>query len=159
MNFLKSYGYVDPILILIQIPQLLHLERKLFESRGCLLLVFRDDISSSEFTIYEMMIGCSVWIVMYRVDTNDFITPLPEGWSIRSTVWSVVLGEMREDSFLVINLYGKVVQCNLISKTLHEIYDCGSNQLDDNHDDDDEILQQFKAEHNINEYILSFASM
>nr|GEW77534.1 hypothetical protein [Tanacetum cinerariifolium] len=157
MNFLKSYGYMDPILILIQIPHLLHLERKLFESRGCLLLVSRDDISSSEFTIYEMMIGCSVWIVMYRVDTNDFITPLPEGWSIWSTVWSVVLGERGEDSFLVINSYGKVVQCNLISKTLYEIYDCGSNQLDDNHDDDDEILQQFKAEHNVNEFISSFA--
>ncbi|GJZ83554.1 hypothetical protein Tco_0648727 [Tanacetum coccineum] len=39
-----------------------------------------------------------------------------------------------------------VVQYNLISKTLHEIYDCGSNQLLDNHDDnddadDDELLQ------------------
>nr|GEU96575.1 RNA-directed DNA polymerase, eukaryota, reverse transcriptase zinc-binding domain protein [Tanacetum cinerariifolium] len=45
---------------------------------------------------------------------------------------------------------------DLISKTLHEIYDCGSNQPDDNHDDnnddddddDDELLQQFQAEHN-----------
>ncbi|GJX95081.1 hypothetical protein Tco_0349667, partial [Tanacetum coccineum] len=52
--------------------------------------------------------------------------------------------------FLVIKLSGKVVQYNLISKTLHEIYDCGSNQVDDNHDDnddadddDDELLQQF----------------
>ncbi|GKD00263.1 hypothetical protein Tco_1170537, partial [Tanacetum coccineum] len=34
-----------------------------------------------------------------------------------------------------------VVQYNLISKTLHEIYDYGSNQLDDNHDDDDELLR------------------
>ncbi|GKG53518.1 hypothetical protein Tco_0554918, partial [Tanacetum coccineum] len=31
-----------------------------------------------------------------------------------------------------------VVQYKLISKTLHEIYDCGSNQLDDNYDDDDD---------------------
>nr|GEU99293.1 hypothetical protein [Tanacetum cinerariifolium] len=57
MNFLESYGYMDPMLILIQIPHLLHLEGKLFESRECLLLVCRDDIGSSEFTIYEMMIG------------------------------------------------------------------------------------------------------
>ncbi|GKA54677.1 hypothetical protein Tco_0753626 [Tanacetum coccineum] len=109
----------------------------------------KDDICSSEFTIYEMMIGCSVWTVRYRVDTDDFMTPLPEGWSIRSTVWSIVLGEREQDSFLVINLSGKVIQYNLISKTLHEIYDCVSNQLDDNHDDDDddeeeeELLQQF----------------
>ncbi|GJU56872.1 hypothetical protein Tco_1234638 [Tanacetum coccineum] len=59
MNFLESYGYMDPMLILIQIPHLLHMEGKLFESRGCLLLVCRDDIGSSEFTIYEMMIWCS----------------------------------------------------------------------------------------------------
>nr|GEY76968.1 hypothetical protein [Tanacetum cinerariifolium] len=73
----------------------------------------------------------------YRVHTNDFMTPLPEGWSVRSNVWSIVLGEREQDSFLVIKLSGKVVQYNLISKTLHEIYDCESNQVDDNHDDND----------------------
>ncbi|GKB33268.1 hypothetical protein Tco_0872669 [Tanacetum coccineum] len=131
MNFLESYGYMDLMLILIQIPHLLHMEGKLFESHGCLLLVCRNDIGYSEFTIYEMMKGCSVWSVRYRVDTDDFMTPLPEGWLIQSTVWSIVLGEREEDSFLVINLSGKVVQYNLILKTLHEIHDCGSNQLDD----------------------------
>nr|GEU81527.1 hypothetical protein [Tanacetum cinerariifolium] len=71
--------------------------------------------------------------------------------------WSIVLREKEEDSFLVINLSGKVVQYNLISKTLHKIYDCGSNQLDDNHDDDDddELLQQFEVEY---EFISSFAT-
>ncbi|GJX76816.1 hypothetical protein Tco_0323627 [Tanacetum coccineum] len=53
MNFLESYSYMDPMLILIQIPYMLHLEGKLLESRGCLLLVCRDD-------------------------TDDFMTPLPE---------------------------------------------------------------------------------
>ncbi|GJW23847.1 hypothetical protein Tco_0037658 [Tanacetum coccineum] len=71
-----------------------------------------DDTGSSELLIYEMMKGCSVW-------------------SVRE-----------EDSLLVINLSGKVVQYNLISKTLHDIFNCGSNQLDDNHDDNDELLQQ-----------------
>ncbi|GJZ27894.1 hypothetical protein Tco_0572541 [Tanacetum coccineum] len=152
MNFLKSYGYIDPMVILIQIPHMLHLEGKLVESRERLLLVCRDDICSSEFTIYEMMIWCSIWTVRCRVDTDDFMTPLLEGWSIRSTVWSIVLGEREKDSFLVINLFGK-------------IYDCGFNQLDDNHDDDDddddddELLQQFQAEHNVYEFIPSFASV
>ncbi|GKC05096.1 hypothetical protein Tco_0996706 [Tanacetum coccineum] len=68
------------------------------------------DIGYSEFTIYEMMKGCSVWSVRYRVDTDDFMTPLPEGWLIQSTVWSIVLGEREEDSFLVINLSGKNVE-------------------------------------------------
>ncbi|GKE22110.1 hypothetical protein Tco_1433622 [Tanacetum coccineum] len=95
-----------------------------------------------------MMIWCSVWTVRYRVHTYDFMTPLPEGWSIQYNIWSIVLGEREQGSFLVIKLSGKVVQYNLISKTLHKIYDCGSNQLDGNHDDnddddydDDELLQ------------------
>ncbi|GJS80806.1 hypothetical protein Tco_0747347 [Tanacetum coccineum] len=97
-------------------------------------------------------------LTRYRVDTDNFMTLLPEGWSIRSTVWLIVLGKREEDSLLVINLFGKVVQYNLISKTLHDIFDYGSNQLDDNHnDDDDELLQQLEAEHNIYEFILSFA--
>ena len=74
------------------------------------------------------------------------------------------MGEREQDSFLVIKLSGKVVQYNLISKTLHEIYDCRSNEVDDNHDgnddvDDDELLQQFQAEHNVYEFIPSFASV
>nr|GFA18739.1 hypothetical protein [Tanacetum cinerariifolium] len=71
---------------------MLHLEGKLFYSRGCLLLVRRDDFGSSEFMIYEMMKGSFVWSVRYHVDTSDFMTPHLEGWSIQSTVWSIVLG-------------------------------------------------------------------
>ncbi|GJS07899.1 hypothetical protein Tco_0364695 [Tanacetum coccineum] len=113
MTFLKSYGYMDPIQILIQMSHLLHLEGKLFEWRGSLFLVCLDDFGSREFTIYEMTIGCSVWMVRYRVYTYNFMTLLPE--------------------------------------------------VDDNHDDnddadDDELLQQFQAEHNVYEFIPSFAS-
>nr|GEY75670.1 RNA-directed DNA polymerase, eukaryota [Tanacetum cinerariifolium] len=61
---------------------MLHLEGKLFESRGCLLLVRRDYISSSEFTINEMRKGFSVWSIKYVVDTDDFMTSVPVGWSI-----------------------------------------------------------------------------
>ncbi|GJU52606.1 auxin efflux carrier [Tanacetum coccineum] len=82
-----------------------------------------------DFTIYEMWKVCFVWPVSYRVNTVDCMIPLLKGWSIRSTVWSIVLGEMEEDLFLVINLSRKVMEYNLISKTLHEIYDTGSNQL------------------------------
>ncbi|GJY80419.1 hypothetical protein Tco_0493170 [Tanacetum coccineum] len=117
---------------------------------GCLLAVFRDYIGSREFTIYEMRKWCSMWSVMYIVNTDDFMNPLPEGWSIWSIVWSIVLGEREEDSCLVINLSGKVVEYNLISKTHHEIYDIGSNQLDD-----DELIPPFAADHNVYEFILS----
>ncbi|GJZ38919.1 hypothetical protein Tco_0585482 [Tanacetum coccineum] len=122
-----------PMITSIQIPHILHLEGKLFESRGCLVLVRRDYIGSSEFTIYEMTKGCSVWSVKYIVDTDGFMTPLPEGWSIRYIIWSLVVGEREDDSFLVMNLFGKVVQYNLISKTLRDIYDIGSNEVVDDY--------------------------
>ncbi|GKB53367.1 hypothetical protein Tco_0904120 [Tanacetum coccineum] len=68
-----------PMIISIRIPHMLHLEGKLFESLGCLVLVRRDCIGSSEFTIYEMRKGCSVWSIKYIVNTDDFMNPLPEG--------------------------------------------------------------------------------
>ena len=92
-NFFDSYGYMLPMAITIQIPEILHLEGKLFESCGCLLLVRRAHIGSREFIIYEMRKGYFEWSVRYVVNTDDFMTPLPKGWSIRSTVWSIVLGE------------------------------------------------------------------
>ncbi|GJV59596.1 hypothetical protein Tco_1465696 [Tanacetum coccineum] len=91
------------------------------------------DFGSSEFTIYEMMIGCYVWMVRYRVDTDDFMTPLPQGWSIQSNVGSIVLGEREQDSFLVINLSGKidyVRSFRLLPKVLDELMEItGSTKL------------------------------
>ncbi|GJX76876.1 hypothetical protein Tco_0323687 [Tanacetum coccineum] len=108
-HYKLNIKYPDhPIITITQIPHTLHLEGKIFDSRGCLLLVRRDDFGSSEFTIYEMMKGSSVWSVRYHVDTDDFMTLLPEGRSIRSTVWSIILREREDDSFLVINLSGKL---------------------------------------------------
>nr|GEW71848.1 F-box protein At5g07610-like [Tanacetum cinerariifolium] len=112
---------------------MLHQEEKLFDSRGCLVLVHRDYIESSEFTIYKMTKGCSVWLIKYIVDTDDFMTKLPKGWLIRHIVWSLVVGEREEDSFLVMNFFGKVVQYNIISKTVSEIYDMGSNKVADDY--------------------------
>ncbi|GKB76089.1 hypothetical protein Tco_0942984 [Tanacetum coccineum] len=144
---------------------MLHLKGKLFESRGCLLLIRRDYIGSREFTIYEMRKGCSVWSIKYLVDTDDFMSPLPERWSIRSIVWSIVLGEREEDYFIVINLSRKVVEYNLILKTLSEIYDMGSNQVVDDY------LHGFispfamydmrskKVDHKVYEFIPSSASV
>ncbi|GJV52698.1 hypothetical protein Tco_1448439 [Tanacetum coccineum] len=85
-HFFESYGNMLPMIIGIQIPHMFHLEGRLFKSRVCLVLVRRDYIGSSEFTIYEMTKGCSVWSIKYIVDADDFMTPLPEGWSIRYIV-------------------------------------------------------------------------
>ncbi|GJY10992.1 hypothetical protein Tco_0379177 [Tanacetum coccineum] len=87
-NFLEYFGGYsdDPVLILVEIPQMLHLEGNFFESRGCLLLVCRDEIGSRDLTIYETRKGCSVWLVRYHVNTGEIMNPLPGGWSIRLIV-------------------------------------------------------------------------
>nr|GEY18751.1 hypothetical protein [Tanacetum cinerariifolium] len=144
---------------------MLHLEGKLFESRGCLLLVRRDYIGSREFTIYEIREGFSLWSIKYLIDTDDFMSLLLEEWLIRSIVWSIVLGEKKEDSFFVINLSRKVVEYNLILKTIREIYDMGSNQVVDDYFYGFIILFTMydmgskKVNHKIYEFILSSASV
>ncbi|GJT27273.1 hypothetical protein Tco_0907548 [Tanacetum coccineum] len=81
-NFLQSFGgregSYDLMLEQIDVPGILHLQGRLFESRVCLLLVCRDDIGSREFTIYVMMKGCYVWTVRYVANTEESMTPLPE---------------------------------------------------------------------------------
>nr|GEZ01117.1 hypothetical protein [Tanacetum cinerariifolium] len=115
-----------------------------------------DDIDSREFTTYEMMKGCSVWSVRYLANTKELMNPLSEGWSIRSIVWSIGLGEKEDDAFLVINLFGKVVKYNLISKSINEIFYIGSNQMDD---DDVEFIPPLSVDLNVYEFIQSFASV
>ncbi|GJS34058.1 hypothetical protein Tco_0532440 [Tanacetum coccineum] len=76
-NFLQSFGSkegsYDPMLKQIDTSSILHLQGRLFESRGCLLLSCRDDIDYREFTIYEMVKG--LWTVRYLVNTDEFMTP------------------------------------------------------------------------------------
>ncbi|GJU78093.1 hypothetical protein Tco_1275163 [Tanacetum coccineum] len=94
-KFLESFGGPsnDPNLLLMELSHMLHLEGKFFESCGCLLLVCRDDIVSTQFSIYEMMNGSSMWSVKYHVNIDQLMNPIPEKWSIRTSVWSICLGE------------------------------------------------------------------
>ncbi|GJU80804.1 lysophospholipid acyltransferase 1-like protein [Tanacetum coccineum] len=98
-NFLEYIGDCsdDPILLLMEIPHMLHLEGKIFKSCGCMLLVCRNNIGSRDFTIYEMMKGCFVWTVRYIVNTDEFMTPLPERWSIRSIIFDIGSNQMGDD--------------------------------------------------------------
>ncbi|GKD08331.1 hypothetical protein Tco_1188016 [Tanacetum coccineum] len=161
-NFLESFGRPsnDPILLLMEIPHMLHLEGNFFESCGCLLLVCGDDIGSTEFTIYEMMKGSSVWSIRYLVNIEQLMNPLPKGWSIRTSVWIICLGEGEKDAFVVINLSGNVIKYNIISKINTEIFYIGSNQMDDDDDDDVVVfISPFKVDPNFYEFIQSLASV
>ncbi|GKB50794.1 hypothetical protein Tco_0901547 [Tanacetum coccineum] len=90
----------------------------------------------------------------------EFLTQLSQTKVLRMLEIRKSIAEVH----MMVDLSGKVVQYNLISKTLHEIYDCGSNQVDDNDDandddDDDELFQQFQAEHNVYEFIPSLCNV
>ncbi|GJY76864.1 hypothetical protein Tco_0481980 [Tanacetum coccineum] len=115
-----------------------------------------DDIGSNDFTIYEIMKRSSVWSIRYLVNNEQLMHPLPEGWLIRTSVWSICLGEGEEDAFVVINIFRKVVKYHLIPKTTTKIFDIGSNQMDDN-DDAVEFIPPFEVDPNIYEIIPSLA--
>nr|GFC92282.1 hypothetical protein [Tanacetum cinerariifolium] len=89
------------------------------------------------------------------VNADKFMTPLPDRWSIWSTAWSIGLGEKEDDSFLVINISGKVVKYNIISNTINQFFDIGSNEMDDEY----ELFPAYKVAHYPYEFILSFASV
>nr|GEW49491.1 hypothetical protein [Tanacetum cinerariifolium] len=189
----KSFtlGYTDAV---DNVSILQSCNGKLIESLGCLVLVHRDFIDSSEFTIYEMRKGCSVWSIkhafdyVYNSSTNLFkILPEPDyanddsnfygcaglrltfdptkssyykvmraghtcsdiviqiycsekgNWSLCNERFNYFFlhfdGAMENDSFLMINLSEKVVEYNLISKNLRDMYDMGSNQVTDDYHD------------------------
>ncbi|GKD01775.1 hypothetical protein Tco_1172049, partial [Tanacetum coccineum] len=118
-NFLQSFGSregsYDPMFIQIDIHAILHMQRRLFELRGCLLLVSRDDIDSKDFTIYEMLKGSPVWTVRK----------------------------------------GKLIEYNIISNTISQIFDIGSNQMDDEY----EFFPAYKVDHYTYEFIPYFAGV
>nr|GEX37914.1 retrovirus-related Pol polyprotein from transposon TNT 1-94 [Tanacetum cinerariifolium] len=66
-------------------------------------------------------------------------------------------------AFVVINLSRKIVKYNLISKTNTEIFDIGSNQMDDDADDDDDdavlFIPPFEVDPNLYEFISSLPSV
>ncbi|GJX24582.1 F-box protein-like protein [Tanacetum coccineum] len=101
---------------------------KLFESCGYLYLV---GTSTQDLSIYEMRKRYSKWSLKYVVNLDDVMMLLdenermPSKWDC-SRIWSIVLGEREEDSFLVMELFGKVVQYNIGLKSIREVYDLRS---------------------------------
>ncbi|GJY19985.1 hypothetical protein Tco_0392551 [Tanacetum coccineum] len=113
-----------PILTNKQTPQTL--KGKLFESRGCLLFVGMVDTKFQQFSIYEMNNWNYGWSMKYCIHVNVITKLYPKTWKMHSnrvcsSIPRIVLGEKKADTFLVMELYGKVVQYNIARKTLHEI--------------------------------------
>nr|GEU37588.1 hypothetical protein [Tanacetum cinerariifolium] len=105
-----------------KIPNLDPRAGEFFESCGCLLLICRDDIGSTKFTIYEMMKGSFVWSVRCLVNIEQSMNPLLEGWSNRTSVSSICLGEGETDAFVVLNLSGKTLLEGQQSRSIAAIW-------------------------------------
>nr|GEX59531.1 hypothetical protein [Tanacetum cinerariifolium] len=98
-------------------------DRKLFESRGCLLLLGVDYNNSQQFNIYEMSNVSSEWSVKYNFNLDDNIILWPR--TISCNVWCIVLGEREEDSSIVMELDKKIVEYKIMSKNFLGLYDMG----------------------------------
>ncbi|GJW41048.1 F-box protein-like protein [Tanacetum coccineum] len=97
---------------------------KLLESRGCLLLVKMVQPMSLQMNVYELKIDYSGWSVVYHVNLVDISTSfcgkfefLPRRYMVRA----IVLGEGEEDPFLVVEVPGKLLRYDIISKTYYEL--------------------------------------
>ncbi|GJY56492.1 hypothetical protein Tco_0455607 [Tanacetum coccineum] len=87
---------------------------RLFESRGFLLLVGKDNACSRHLTIYDKGNMYSEWSVKYIVNLDDIIKPFPKRWSIWRILYCIVLEEREEYSFLMMELDKKVVQYKIV---------------------------------------------
>ncbi|XP_071688930.1 F-box protein At5g07610-like [Rutidosis leptorrhynchoides] len=105
---------------------------KLFESRGCLLTVCvcphfsLDRGELKQLNVYEMSIGHCEWSIKYIVHLDEAKRSFPKFWVyphklVSIDVWCIVLGEREEDSFMVIDLDGTIMQYKTMSNTLHKL--------------------------------------
>ncbi|GKB10545.1 SGNH hydrolase-type esterase domain-containing protein [Tanacetum coccineum] len=130
LHFELDIGNEQPVLTELKLPVTFdgksHFQSKLFESRGCLLLLGKDHAHSRQLNVFEMRDDDSEWSVKFIVNLDDIMMPLPRTWMIRPCVWSIVLGEREEDSFMIIDLLSKVVQYNPVLKTVRTLADLES---------------------------------
>ncbi|GJY04647.1 F-box protein-like protein isoform X1 [Tanacetum coccineum] len=102
-----------------------HWDSKLCESRGSLLLIYRE-FPDLLFDVYEMRNESSVWLLKYNVNLDDTMMRFPKRWSVSSSVCCIVLEDREEDSFMVINISGQVWQYKFMFKTQRKLCSLGS---------------------------------
>ncbi|XP_071699660.1 F-box protein At5g07610-like [Rutidosis leptorrhynchoides] len=122
----------DLVITSVLAPEKECYNRQLFESRGCLLIacvcprVSLHDGELNQLNVYEMSNGQSEWSIKYSVCLDEAMQSFPENWVypyllFSASVWCIVLGEREEDSFMVIELNGTVMQYKMMSNTLREL--------------------------------------
>ncbi|KAL7147681.1 hypothetical protein ABFS83_06G123700 [Erythranthe nasuta] len=86
-----------------------------------------------KFDVHEMKTDHSEWFVKYRVDLSCVVGAYPEmicdnfdpmDWFYYAfTIFTLVRGEEEEDSFLALQIPGKVVRYNLVRKTFETMHE------------------------------------
>lgn len=139
LHFKLDLEHEHPLLTSLQTPgtldKKLHYDYKLFESCGRLLLVYTV-LNFRQLNVYEMRNGYSGWSVKYIVNLDDIGKLFPKTWSISANqfgfiVRCVVVGEREEDSYVVMDVFGKLIQYHIVLKTLRMIYDSASTRPPD----------------------------
>ncbi|XP_071707590.1 F-box protein At5g07610-like [Rutidosis leptorrhynchoides] len=88
----------------------------LVESRDCLMFIDIFPPLSTMFHVYEMSKDYSGWSIMYQIDIEQVVTTesrfLQPSLSKKFLIHCIVLGENEKDSFLVMEVPGKVLRYN-----------------------------------------------
>ncbi|XP_076906679.1 F-box protein At5g07610-like [Bidens hawaiensis] len=98
-------------------------DQKLFESRGRLLLL---RISCGKMIVYKMSKWYLGWSIKYNVKLDGLMKQFPGRWFCAIHVRCVMIGKKDEDSFLVMEICGKIVQYNIVLNTLCKLCDLES---------------------------------
>ncbi|GKF26309.1 hypothetical protein Tco_0082203, partial [Tanacetum coccineum] len=93
---------------------------KLFESRGCLLLLdYKDVTHSDQLNVYEFGNGYPEWTFKYSV--NYWRISSYGAWDCMQRVLCIALGESEQDSFMVIKFDGETLLYKFVLKTFCEL--------------------------------------
>ncbi|KAI3728709.1 hypothetical protein L6452_17350 [Arctium lappa] len=101
------------------------LDEFLTESRDGMLLVVRC-CRFRRLNVYEINKDYSEWSIKYHVDLEDVIRVYPKMQTrlgLHFVVQSLVLGGTEEDSFIVLELPGKLIQYKFVSNTISQLRD------------------------------------
>ncbi|KAF5956696.1 hypothetical protein HYC85_003921 [Camellia sinensis] len=105
------------------------------ECGGDLLLIQTHQPCAMKFRILQMHKDYCEWIVKYRVNLRPILSVFPKiehktiiTCSEFNVLW-VVKGANEKDFTLVLSIRGKVISCNVKSKTLKEIHDLSTDDL------------------------------
>lgn len=132
-HYKLSYVNGHPVLTQVQLPKLhwmLHFDVRLFATGGSLFLLCWDYEHENLLGIYEMKNGCSDWLFKCFVDLKDVLLRTCPCWNIRRDVMCIVFGEKEEESFMLIDVDGDVVEYNFKLKTFRTLGEFGSHCSD-----------------------------